>query len=394
MLTISTNKKFQAEKTYIIDVFFGDFLGLEYRLIIDNAAKNYEVNLENGNKVIFEDHFFGTVRDTYLTPDNIPEKVTFAYSSFFPEEDLPVIYGSDKIQSEQNENNNTIISGIDIFGSAFFMLSRWEEYVRDTIDNMGRFMGKDSLAYRNGFLHRPIVNEYLEFLWNALINLGIKQERKRRKYELIPTHDVDYLSFPKFLFSDVKYLFFKGKSIKETLVKFKYSVFKDPYDTFDYLMNLSEKNDVNARFYFLDGRNNYEAQDYIMNQKFKKLIEKIKRRGHIIGFHPGFFTFNDEERLKAEKNSIENKIHDTLKEGRQHFLRFKIPHTWKILEESGMKIDSTLGYHDQAGFRCGICHEFPVFDILGRKKLELMERPLIAMDTTLIKYNKFTPEQA
>lgn len=393
MITISTNKQFSAEKNYIIDVFFGDLLGLEYRLQLDAGTKNYEISLENGNKAIIEDHFFGAVQNSYLIPQNIPDKVSFAYSEYFPENDLPVIYGSDKVYTEQNEDKKTITSGIDVFASAFFMLSRWEEYVQNTLDEQERFMGKDSLAYRNGFLQRPVVNEYSEFLWNILTTLGIDQQRKKCKDELIPTHDVDYLSFPRFLFSDAKHIF-KGKQIKERLVKLKYSILKDPYDTFDYLMKLSESINAKARFYFLDGKSNYDAQNYLMSPKFAKLIEKIQARGHIIGFHPGYYAFNDAGKMKEEKNSIENKIHDTLEEGRQHFLRFKIPHTWKILEDSGMKIDSTLGYPDHTGFRCGICHEFPVFDIVGRKKLELKERPLIAMDTTLVRYNKFTPEQA
>jgi hypothetical protein len=64
-------------------------------------------------------------------------------------------------------------------------------------------------------------------------------------------------------------------------------------------------------------------------------------------------------------------------------LRFEIPFTWQTWEDSGMKVDSTLGYSHREGFRCGTGNEFPVFNILTRKKLNLRERPLIVMDTTL-----------
>lgn len=46
---------------------------------------------------------------------------------------------------------------------------------------------------------------------------------------------------------------------------------------------------------------------------------------------------------------------------------------------------------DHAGFRCGTCHEFPVFNLRTRKMLELRERPLIAMDTTLENYMALSP---
>jgi hypothetical protein len=45
------------ERKYIIDILFGEFLGLEY--IIEIGSQNYEIILEkNGNKLIIEDHFF------------------------------------------------------------------------------------------------------------------------------------------------------------------------------------------------------------------------------------------------------------------------------------------------------------------------------------------------
>jgi hypothetical protein len=37
------------------------------------------------------------------------------------------------------------------------------------------------------------------------------------------------------------------------------------------------------------------------------------------------------------------------------------------------------------GFRCGICYEFPLFDIENKTTLNLRERPLIVMDTALRK---------
>ena len=48
-----------------------------------------------------------------------------------------------------------------------------------------------------------------------------------------------------------------------------------------------------------------------------------------------------------------------------------------------MVFDSTLGYADRPGFRCGICYEFNVFNILTREKLNLKEKPLIVMECSL-----------
>ena len=56
--------------------------------------------------------------------------------------------------------------------------------------------------------------------------------------------------------------------------------------------------------------------------------------------------------------------------------------------------DSTVGYPEHPGFRCGICQDFPVFDFEQRKTLILREKPLAAMDVTLAQYRRWSPERA
>jgi hypothetical protein len=84
----------------------------------------------------------------------------------------------------------------------------------------------------------------------------------------------------------------------------------------------------------------------------------------------------------------ENIINQKLKYGRGYYLRFEVPTTWQILEDNDMEIDSTCGYADREGFRCGTGDEFSVFNILSRKKLNLKERPLVFMDDNHYSYNK------
>lgn len=67
---------------------------------------------------------------------------------------ITIIYGEDKLIIDRN--SKTIVCGIDIFASSFFMLTRWEEYVNKKRDNHNRFPASESLAYKFGFLNRPI----------------------------------------------------------------------------------------------------------------------------------------------------------------------------------------------------------------------------------------------
>ena len=80
--------------------------------------------------------------------------------------------------------------------------------------------------------------------------------------------------------------------------------------------------------------------------------------------------------------------------GRQHYLRWENPVTWKTWEDARIDYDATLGYAEQAGFRCGVCYEYRVYDLKRRCLLHLTERPLIAMDATLFEYMKLSYDQA
>ena len=62
--------------------------------------------------------------------------------------------------------------------------------------------------------------------------------------------------------------------------------------------------------------------------------------------------------------------------------------TWAILNANGIKYDLSLGYPEMPGFRCGICYPFKTFDIVKKKKLDLIEIPLIVMDVSILDYLK------
>jgi len=69
-----------------------------------------------------------------------------------------------------------------------------------------------------------------------------------------------------------------------------------------------------------------------------------------------------------------------------HFLRWRHPTTLYGWEKASFDYDSTLGYADHAGFRCGTCFEYPAFDPLSDKELNVHIRPLVAMDVTISNY--------
>src|SRR5690625_3010052 len=90
------------ERTYIIDVLIGEFLGLSYSLEVSDTT-NYHL-IFNENEVIIEDHFFGQYKVdlSYLKIEAIPTVVTYVKNQFSSEADVPVLFGNDKIVVEAN----------------------------------------------------------------------------------------------------------------------------------------------------------------------------------------------------------------------------------------------------------------------------------------------------
>ena len=353
-----------SERRYVLDIIFNEFLGLKYEFKL--GSKDYEIVLKNSKTLTIKDTFFNKYPVTleYLKEENIPKS----------------------------------IKELDLFAACFFMLTRWEEYVNKTRDKYNRFPASESLAYKEMFLDRPIVNELIESLKLKLLELDKSLIFKERKFELILTHDVDNLYFWKNGIQLIRIVLgdiLKRRNLKLALNRIKEYVLvklkkiQDPFDTFDWLMDKSEARGMKSRFYFMSGGVTLYDNNYKIDEpKALKLLEKIKKRGHIIGIHPSYEAYNDYEQFKKEKEFLEKVCESKIDEGREHYLRFEVPTTWQIWEDNGMKIDSTCGYAEKEGFRCGTGDEFSVFNILSRERLQLKERPLIVMDGSFMTYQK------
>ena len=409
-MTITVSNNNIKERKYILNVIFREFLGIDFNLIIksDNNS-DWNIELENKNKLIVEDWFFNkyTHEKEYLNKNNIPTKVELYKEKkikFLAEKNIPVIFGLPKLKKKVLSDSKEFHCGIDIFASSFFMLTRWEEYVNKERDNHNRFSSCDSLAFKNNFLHRPVVNEYVFFLQSLIQSLDFSIKIKKREYKMLVTHDVDvlfrYSSWRSGLVEIVRDISVRKNPLlafKNTILKIKsiFKISKDPYDTFDFLMNLSETNGLKSFFFFMaKGITQFDNRYSLDNPKTSALIERIKKRGHHVGIHPTYNSYNDVTQFSKEKTELKKASNITnINFGRQHFLRFEVPTTWQIWEDNNMNWDSTLSYADREGFRCGVCYEFPVFNFLTRKELNLYEMPLTVMEGSFATYQKHISKQ-
>ena len=404
MITIEHPASCSAEREYIFHVLLYEFLGLQYTT---RTTETQDVVISSGDKSLaINDSFFPLAETCWLQLEALPPQPLSSWDSNSLELNInlvdaivPIIYGTPVIKVEENICN----IGIDIFGSSFFMLSRYEEVVKTDRDQHDRFPTTASLAFQEGFLNRPIVDEYVEILWAAMKWLWPDFERKKRKSQILVSCDVDqpYSSYVKSVPLTIKKIagdIIKRKSFGMAVnsglnaIASRNGNFRfEPNHMFEWIMDVNETAGNKMMFNFLAGHTVPDMDGFysLDEQRIRKLMRRIHERGHEIGLHGSYGTYKSAEQHSLEAKRLrrvidEEGIYQDEIGNRQHYLRWSTPETARNLEQAGIVYDSTLGYADHSGFRCGTCFEYPMYDLIERKTLRLRQRPLIVMECSVI----------
>lgn len=292
--------------------------------------------------------------------------------------------------------------GYDILGLAYWMLTRQEEVGRTDLDNHGRFPAVHSHAYKHSYLERPIVDEWLHVLGQVITRTWPSIVLAQHQFSMKVSHDVDSPSLYAFKPWKTIARMMAGHALKRhdwqafcTAPWVKLTTTKtlhpaDPYNTFDWLMDVSEAHNITSAFYFICGRTSNMDADYEPEHPIiRALMRRIHERGHKIGLHPSYGTYQKPELITQEAQRLRavlamEKITQPEIGGRMHYLRWDQATTLQAWNDAGMAYDSTLGYADRPGFRCGTCFEYPGFNPMTQQMLKLRIRPLVAMECTVI----------
>jgi hypothetical protein len=313
--------------------------------------------------------------------------------------DFPIIYGTPKLTITPDR----IECGIDIFGSIFFMLSRFEEVVQSNRDDHDRFPAAASLAFREDFLFRPIADEYVELLWALMKRLWPGLERKKRQGRVKITCDVDQ-PFDRAAGSPYRLIrALAGDLIRRRdpslalrrslncLIQKTGNLHFDPFYTFDWYLDECEKSGHKAAFYFIADHSGgaIDGSYHIEEPRILALLRKISERGHEIGMHGSYNTFRDPAQLRHERKSLllacqKAGIDAMISGNRQHYLRWDTSETPEHLEAAGFEYDTSGSYADRPGFRFGTSQTFPMWGWQRMSPLKLWQQPLIMMEQSVM----------
>ena len=329
--------------------------------------------------VIYPSDFFYS--EIYGTKKSLPQLPLAHF------EEIPVLFGEPKVERK----GDTIILHADIIAGTYFLISRYEETIcRDTRDAHGRFIGKLSLPFRAGFIHRPIVDEYGKLLRKLLREQGVNmQEPKAEIRKIYLTHDVDMIARYRNLRGFAGALLKNPSQLKMALKTCFGTIENDPWFTFNWLFkqNNSLKNkDVETIFFIKTEGGNYredKPNQNIESKDYQFLYRLLKQNDAQIGLHASYEAGIYPELVFLEKKLLEKASNTKINCNRHHFLASREPEDMQALIDAGIFADFTMGYADVAGFRLGTCRAVRWINPATKELTSLTLHPLTAMDGSL-----------
>ncbi len=314
---------------------------------------------------------------------------------------VPILFGSNFIDVNQNEC--TIVSA-DIVASAFFWLSDWQNVTRSERDSHGRQPFQGSLQQFLQLHHRAVVDEYSDLLasllgisnlkirrkegWSSVFSHDIDRVRKKTA-GIIVRESLDYLALNRL---DVG---LKQRFGRWTKSMWQFAQKEDAYEaSIQRIMQEHSSRNHQACFMFKSilNRHLHDANDYLSSPFFEVMLRTIHENQAEIGYHSGYEAGGNPDQMRAEYGKLCNRVGQKVEFHRSHYLRYMEGVTFPMLEELGIKIDSTVAWAEQTGFRAQTCRPYPLFDITLNRKLNILEIPLAVMDTQPFGYMKLDVE--
>lgn len=341
---------------------------------------------ENAKVIIEPSSFFED--SVYMTEKSLP-KIPLQKL-----EGAEILYGEPRIIKSDGQ----VRICADLVASAFFLLTRYEECVRrDIRDEHGRFPGKESLPYRAGFLHRPIVDEYGVLLRRYLRQCGVEIPEPAPGYRHIwLTHDVDTIwnwsNYYRALREVARRVLFNlpDKTLPLKAVR-NYKRF-DPSYTFPWL---TEK-DAQVRqvygaerctplYFFMGCTKESDHDDGYMRKtkRTKELLCYLRGNDCAVGYHVSYQASIKRTETPCEIDRIEALWGKKITHNRNHFLASREPEDFRVLLNIGITDDFTMGYADVAGFRLGTSRPVNWIDPANRNVTNLRLHPMTVMECTL-----------
>jgi hypothetical protein len=286
----------------------------------------------------------------------------------------------------------------DLPAACALVLSRYEEIEAPRRDEHGRFRSADSIAARDGYLDRPIVDEWGLALEQVIATLEPGWKPPQRRLRVKVSHDVDLIGIPFGLREPIVQMVARrrfGVALRDVLSGFTAAMPGSLQQVIEICERMEARGLRSALYWKASVRTAHDSGYDIRDRRVARVMDWARGRDVEMGVHPGYFTFASEAALAAEVEQCRQAIGAREIGGRQHYLRWS-PDTWMHWEQCGLAYDSSVGFADSVGFRAGTCWPYRPWLWKENRRAKLLEIPLVVMEQSLVsaRYMGLSPDES
>ena len=304
-------------------------------------------------------------------------------------------------QIRQDGATTLIELGFDPLGPVFRWLAREEETRPEFREAAEAASSAGSWMAAHKVVDYPWIDRLLQFLQNMLdLRSDAKEDvvcmprwPKGHRWAVCLSHDVDMLY--KWRARSVLHLLLRtplyampsrwrrlAREWSEVIQRIRGGA--DPWFLVDEMIDLEDRWGLLSTFLFLAESHDHQTYRYhLARTQVHELLLRIRERGREVALHAGWHTLRNRARLQDERALLMRLIEDQVQVVRQHWLRSDREQSWQDQELSGLLVDSSLGWNDSPGYRAGTGLPFHPWNLSSRKAHELLEIPLVLMDSQL-----------
>jgi hypothetical protein len=289
----------------------------------------------------------------------------------------------------------------DLFSAIFYLLSRYEEYLPHEKDGYGRYAHTQSLAYKENFLHLPLINMWLQDFVNHIASVYPGFKPPATNFKILPTYDIDLA----WSYRGKGWWRNFGGGLRDLLrgqlravrdrVRVLQGKTQDPFDSYAWLHQLHQQYQLQPLYFFLLAQQpgKYDKNINPRNAALQLLI-RDHAAGYATGIHPSWQSGDDAGLLKEEINLLQTITGKVVRNNRQHYIRFTLPGTYRQLIAAGITDDYSMGYGSINGFRASVAAAYYWYDLEREEATPLLLHPFCFMDANSFYEQRQTAVQA
>ena len=283
--------------------------------------------------------------------------------------------------TQQLTDNGNIVNkfgSTDFISTISYLVNSLQEYNDTDPDQYGRFKYTNSLQYKLNSIENNTVQQIIDHLFKSHPKLK-DLPTTQRKSRVFLTHDID--SVYGAVKEDGRYAL-EGM-MPSQIIRLIYNAYIGTPDwlNMDRIMKIEAEYGFKSTFYWLLVKNKQNSDYDFHSPAISKAFNSVKNNGSENGLHKSMGDSSFADEIKTFGSQPQG--------NRFHFLKFSLPGGYDLIEQNGLKLDTSLGFSPAFGLRNSYGQPFVPFNLKENRPYNFVETPQLMMDRTF--FNLFNP---